>query len=312
MADKPLWSTDDQNSLLAELTASTSDPAKELPLRRDVRCLGMLLGKVVVDQAGEPLFDVVEQLRHLLIHHRKHLSGEGQSGLEDQRMARARDIVAGLGVEDAYRVTKAFAIYFELTNLAETNHRKRRRRAAKLHPEQPPLAGSFRGTLLRMRSKGLSAEQALAALRLIKVTPVFTAHPTEVARRTVLLKRRRIAKQLQRLDRLPLASSDAAQLEAAILAEITALWQTDEVRLEKPLVTDEIRMGLDHYLCGRSMASSSATASCPILLSSVPGSAETVTAIPSSPLTPRARRYSAPAMPSLVTTLPSFTGPSIS
>jgi phosphoenolpyruvate carboxylase len=193
------------------------------------------------------LFDVVEQLRHLLIHHRRYLSGAGQSGLEDQRMARARDIVAGLGVEDAYRVTKAFAIYFELTNLAETNHRKRRRRAAKLHPEQPPLAGSFRGTLLRMRSKGLSAEQALAALRQVKVTPVFTAHPTEVARRTVLLKRRRIAKQLQRLDRLPLASSDAAQLEAAILAEITALWQTDEVRLEKPLVTDEIRMGLDHY-----------------------------------------------------------------
>ncbi len=162
-------------------------------------------------------------------------------------MSRAREIVAGLSVKDAYRVSKAFAIYFELTNLAETNHRKRRRRAAKLHQEQSALAGSFRGTLRRMRAAGLSGEEALAALRKVKVTPVFTAHPTEVARRTVLLKRRRIAKQLQRLDRLPLSESDAAELETAILAEITALWQTDEVRLEKPLVTDEIRMGLDHY-----------------------------------------------------------------
>jgi phosphoenolpyruvate carboxylase len=248
MADKPLWSAEDQSSRLAELSASTADSSKELPLRRDVRSLGMLLGKVVVEQAGEPLFEVVEQLRRLLIRSRKqHLPGGGSSAFEDQRMARARDIIAGLSVEDAYRVTKAFAIYFELTNLAETNHRKRRRRAAKLHPEQPPLAGSFRGTLLRMRAAGWTPQQTLEVLRQVKVMPVFTAHPTEVARRTVLLKRRRIGKHLERLDRLPLASADAAQLESAILAEITALWQTDEVRLEKPLVTDEIRMGLDHY-----------------------------------------------------------------
>jgi phosphoenolpyruvate carboxylase len=248
MGEKPLWSAEDQGSRLAELTASTADPSKELPLRRDVRSLGMLLGRVLVEQAGESLLEVVEQLRRLLIRHRKQYSSETHlSSLDDQRMGRARDIIAGLNVEEAYRITKAFAIYFELTNLAETNHRKRRRRAAKLHPEQPPLAGSFRGTLLRMRTAGLNAGDALTALRKVKVTPVFTAHPTEVARRTVLLKRRRIAKQLQRLDRLPLAASDAAQLEAAIFAEITALWQTDEVRLEKPLVTDEIRMGLDHY-----------------------------------------------------------------
>jgi phosphoenolpyruvate carboxylase len=247
MADKPLWSTDDQSGRLAELTASTTDSSKELPLRRDVRSLGVLLGRVLVEQAGEQLFDVVEQLRRLLIRQRQQQSADGEQSSLDQRMGRARDIVAGLDVEDAYRVTKAFATYFELTNLAETNHRKRRRRAAKLHPEQPPLAGSFRGTLLRLRDGGLSAEDALAALSKVKVIPVFTAHPTEVARRTVLRKRRRIAKQLERLDRLPLSDSDAAKLETAILTEVTALWQTDDVRVEKPLVTDEIRMGLDHY-----------------------------------------------------------------
>ena len=166
---------------------------------------------------------------------------------QDPLLNQAREIIAGLSIDEAHRVTKAFAIYFELTNLAETNHRKRRRRAAKLHSEQPALEGSFRGTFKRMRAAWISAEQALDVLRKIRVVPVFTAHPTEVARRTVLLKRRRVGKQLERLDRLPLTEEDAARFEARIFAEVTSLWQTDEVRQEKPLVTDEIRMGLDHY-----------------------------------------------------------------
>ena len=78
---------------------------------------------------------------------------------KDPLLNQARSIVAGLSVEEAHRVTKAFAIYFELTNLAETTHRKRRRRAAKLHPEQPALEGSFRGTLKRLRAAGLAASR---------------------------------------------------------------------------------------------------------------------------------------------------------
>ena len=81
----------------------------------------------------------------------------------------------------------------------------------------------------------------------MSVTPVFTAHPTEVARQTVLLKRRRIAQQLARLDRLPLTGTTAETCEENIRAEVTALWQTDEVRLAKPTVTDEIRMGLRYF-----------------------------------------------------------------
>ncbi|PYV65092.1 MAG: phosphoenolpyruvate carboxylase, partial [Acidobacteria bacterium] len=244
MPETPLWSAPDQAARLAELTAGTDDRAKELPLRRDVRSLGMLLGRVLVAQAGEPLFKAVEQLRRLLIQSRAR-SGGSQS--DTAEMQEARGIVQKLGIQEAYWVTKAFAIYFELANLAETNHRKRRRRAAKLNPDQPPLASSFRGTLLRLRDSGMSADEALAHLRKIKVTPVFTAHPTEAARRTVLLKRRRIAKQLHRLDRLPLPASEARLLEDEIAAEIMALWQTDEVRVQRPQVTDEIRMGLDHY-----------------------------------------------------------------
>ena len=79
------------------------------------------------------------------------------------------------------------------------------------------------------------------------MTPVFTAHPTEVARQTVLLKRRRIAEQLEQLDRLPLTGGEALRCEQMIHAEITALWQTDEVRQTKPTVDDEIRMGLRYF-----------------------------------------------------------------
>ncbi len=243
MGDTPLWATDDQPGRLSELTAETSDSAKELPLRRDVRSLGILLGRVLVEQSGETLLDVVEHLRRLLIQYRE----PDQKKDSEDLMAQARAIIAKLTVEDAYKLTKAFAIYFELTNLAETNHRKRRRRAAELHADHAPLPGSFRGTLARLKAAGITAKQALAALQKIEVTPVFTAHPTEVARRTVLGKRRNIARFLEDLDRLPLSNSDAEELERQIVAQITALWQTDEVRLSKPSVTDEIRMGLDPY-----------------------------------------------------------------
>src|SRR5271168_1088444 len=168
MGDPPLWATDDQQGRLSELTAETSDSAKELPLRRDVRSLGILLGRVLVEQSGEALLNVVENLRHLLIRHRE---PEKTKNGEDL-MAQARAVIADLTVEDAYKLTKAFAIYFELTNLAETNHRKRRRRAAQLHSDHAPLAGSFRGTLARMRSAGFTAEQALTALRQVRVVPV--------------------------------------------------------------------------------------------------------------------------------------------
>jgi phosphoenolpyruvate carboxylase len=156
-------------------------------------------------------------------------------------------MISQMDLTRAYQVTKAFAIYFELTNLAETNHRKRRRRAGKLDRKRAPVSGSFHGTLLRMEQAGITADDAISFLRQIAVTPVFTAHPTEVARQTVLLKRRRIAKELERLDHLPLTLGEAQRCEQTIQAEIAALWQTDEVRQTKPTVNDEIRMGLRYF-----------------------------------------------------------------
>ncbi len=244
---KPLWKADDQQARLAELTASTDEPAKDNPLRRDVRSLGAILGQILVEQSGQDLYETVEKLRRLLIDYREAARRAPEPTTAPKVRIEVQEIVAKMDLSRAYLVTKAFATYFELTNLAETNHRKRRRTAAKLDVDQPPLPGSFRGTLLRMKQAGISADDALSSLGQIRITPVFTAHPTEVARQTVLLKRRRIAQQLERLDRLPLTAENAGICENNIRAEVTSLWQTDEVRLAKPTVNDEIRMGLRYF-----------------------------------------------------------------
>lgn len=242
-----LWNVDDQAARLAELTSQDSD-LKEAPLRRDVRSLGRLLGEVLKEQAGGQLFSAVEELRLLLIEHRElHAQPEHDAANVQRLIERAEKIVSRLDVAEAHQMAKAFAIYFELTNLAETNHRKRRRRAAQTSPELLAQPGSFLGTLRRMRDAGITQQQALEWLSKIEVILVFTAHPTEVARRTVLFKRQRIAAELEQLDRLPLTERESEKHEQAIIAEITALWQTDEVRRRQPRVRDEIRMGLDYY-----------------------------------------------------------------
>ncbi len=244
---KPLWKADDQHVRLAELTADSDEPAKDNPLRRDVRSLGAILGQVLIEQSGQEVFESVEVLRKLLIEHRETMRRSPEQSSSSELMRKAQEIVSRMDLPRAYQVTKAFATYFELTNLAETNHRRRRRRAGKLDRERAPSPGSLRGTLVRLKEAGVSADAALAAFRQIAITPVFTAHPTEVARQTVLLKRRRIAKELERLDHLPLTVEDAEDCENRIRAEVTSLWQTDEVRLAKPTVDDEIRIGLRYF-----------------------------------------------------------------
>ena len=239
--DERLWEVEDQRNRLAELTAR-GGAEKEAPLRRDVRSLGRLLGSVLKEQAGDSLYEAVEELRRLTTAQREAATAEER----EAAMEAAASLVGRVSVEVAHRLTKAFAIYFELTNLAETNHRKRRRRAAEVSGAEPQ-AGTFLGTLRRVRDAGASAEEALELLARVEVVPVFTAHPTEVARRTVLFKRARIAAELERLDSLPLSDRRAREAAERVAAEITALWQTNEVRRRQPTVRDEIKMGLDYY-----------------------------------------------------------------
>ncbi len=244
-----LWHVEQQAERLNEVC--TDDQAiKELPLRRDVRSLGRLLGVVIREQAGLEAYEAEEQLRQLAIRHReqerKSIGKPGRSEADEALLDEMTALIVNMDLKRTHQIVKSFAAFFELTNLAEANHRRRRNRAAQL-AKQHEKPGLLLATLRRMQQAGISKEQALNWLGQIEVVPVFTAHPTEVARRVMRFKRRRIAHLLERLDHLPLVDAEADEVQQAILAEITALWQSDEVRRRKPKVEDEIAMGLDHY-----------------------------------------------------------------
>ncbi len=241
------WQPSRWSDRLSELEAQTSE-LKQAPLRRDIRSLGALLGQVLREQAGEELFATVESLRRIAISRREAEAG-GDAAAAQRHLEEAQALTrkAAENPQRAYELARAFAFYFELINLAETAHRKRRRRASMLDAGAAPQRGSLRGTLRRLRQAGHTRDSVMALLRQICVVPVFTAHPTEVARRSVMFKRRRISELLEQLDTLGLPPSELDRLQDELLAEITALWQTDDVRIARPTVRDEIRMGLDYY-----------------------------------------------------------------
>ncbi len=241
-----LWSPTNWPDRLAELQAVTPD-LKEAPLRRDVRSLGTLLGNVLREQAGEPLYKAVEDLRRTAIARREADKNNTSAQNASSHLQQAITRVAGFDLSSAYRLARAFGFYFELINLAETNHRKRRRLATALDQSAPPQRGSLRGTLRRMRQVGTTVDEAHELLSRVCISPVFTAHPTEVARRSVMFKRRRISDLLEQLDRIPVPNPELETLERDLTAEITALWQTDDTRSARPTVRDEIRMALDYY-----------------------------------------------------------------
>src|ERR1700755_838561 len=173
-----LWKPESWSLRLAELEARKGD-VKEAPLRRDVRSLGMLLGQVLREQAGEKLFAEVEELRQIAIRRREAQEGAAPKTEAAQPFATALGSVHSLDLVQAYRLARAFAFYFELINLAETNHRKRRRLSLQLSGDSARQRGSLRGTLREMRRVGITATEALDWLGRIFIVPVFTAHPTE-------------------------------------------------------------------------------------------------------------------------------------
>jgi phosphoenolpyruvate carboxylase len=219
----------------------------------------MLLGEVLREQGGPGVFEAVEELRKAAIARREALeerpretrrrtaASEKPDGSADQQLQRALRRIEQFTPSTAYQLARAFGFYFELINLAETNHRKRRRLGHELDPKAGPQRGSLQGTLRALREAGMEPGAIREMLGKIWIQPVFTAHPTEVARRSVMFKRRRISDLLEHLDRIPVPDAELESLEQELTAEITALWQTDDVRSARPTVRDEIRMALDYY-----------------------------------------------------------------
>ncbi len=200
-------------------------------LRANVRLLGDLLGRVLVEQEGEGLLDDEERIRALA---------------RDARTTGSRaalgDAVAALGLERQAAVQRSFALFFQLANIAEQHHRIRRRREyeAEGRVQRESLADAF----AQLERSGVDAAALAAAGGRLRVELVLTAHPTEATRRTVLEAHRRVAALLARLDDDGIPGSERRRVEASLAEEITLLWQTDEVRSKRPRVVDEIRQGL--------------------------------------------------------------------
>jgi phosphoenolpyruvate carboxylase len=206
----------------------------EAPLRRDVRLLGEILGRVLVEQEGEQLLEEEEQIRLL--------SRDARAG----GRAADRDVLAvevgRLDLESQAKVLRAFGLYFQLANIAEQHHRLRRRRQYE-HEERMPRE-SLAEAFARLEQAGVGPEELAEAARRLSLELVLTAHPTEATRRTVLAAHLRLGRLLHELDDPALSPAARAGLEASLAEEVTLLWQTDEVRSQRPRVVDEIRNGL--------------------------------------------------------------------
>ena len=201
--------------------------ATDAPLRRDVRLLGDLLGRVMVEQEGEELLAREEEIRRVSRRAR-------ETGDPDVRAELAR-AVGELDLDQQTKILRAFTLFFQLANIAEQQHRIRRRRDVEREDGVPreSLADAFR----RLREAGVGDEALRAAAEHVSLELVLTAHPTEATRRTILQAQARLGALL--------ADLDAGEwIEDAAAEEITVLWQTDEVRPQRPRVVDEIRHGL--------------------------------------------------------------------
>ena len=209
------------------------DATPDAPLRANVRLLGEILGRVLTEQEGEDVYRLEERVRLLA-----RLGRRGDTGAS-RALA---ETIEPLDVETQAVVLRAFTVYFHLANIAEQHHRVRRRREHEREGGTP--RESLAEALALLERDGVARDDVAAAARRVTVELVLTAHPTEALPRTILEKHRRLAALLEELDDVRLTPAERLDREVALAEEITILWQTDEVRSERPRVIDEIRQAL--------------------------------------------------------------------
>ena len=210
-------------------------------LREDVRLLGRLLGRVLQERAGEAGYALIESIRQTAVRFRRAQGSEA---------AAVRAELAGtldaLTRRQSLDVVRAFSYFLHLQNIAEDRHQKRRRRAW-LSAGQPPREGSLARTLAQLRSAGVGGAALAAWFKGALVSPVLTAHPTEVKRKSTLDCEREIARLLERRIPEQLLPGELAELEHELYIGILTLWQTAMLRLTKLRVVDEIDNALSYY-----------------------------------------------------------------
>ena len=217
----------------------------EKPLVEDIRLLGRMLGDVIREQEGVEAYELVERIRKLSVAFRRDADQEADRAL--------KSLLKSLSGEQAVSVIRAFTYFSDLANLAEDRHHIRRRiiheRAGDTHE------GSIEVALARLRWAGIQPRTIVQTLARSYVSPVLTAHPTEVQRKSILDAERSIAQllaardeiALRALPRDALSPRELAAVESQIRARILQLWQTRLLRFTKLTVADEIENALSYY-----------------------------------------------------------------
>ncbi|QSO50981.1 phosphoenolpyruvate carboxylase [Alicyclobacillus curvatus] len=208
----------------------------EAALHRDIRILGNILGEVIVELCGLEVFNHVEDLRSLSKSLRQAPSDELQQAFETR--------VSSISAEQRPYVIRAFALYFELINLAEQHHRIRRKREYERSEKKVPQRGSIESAMRTFKERGIDAHHLQQIVESLGVELVLTAHPTEATRRSILDKHQRIASLLERLDDVLLSNRAARTIEREIRAEVVSIWQTSPIRDKRITVLGEVRNGL--------------------------------------------------------------------
>ncbi len=210
-----------------------SDPHQ--PLREDVRLLGELLGQAIAEHEGPACVSGIERLRHLA----KPGADDAPADLDSLRQA-----LVELPAQEATVVARAFSQFLALANIAERHHRIRRGRLHLQSPDAQPQRGSIEEALARLRASGLGPDALHELVCGIEVELVLTAHPTEVNRRAVLRKLRRIGQLLGERDRCDLAPMEREEVLRRLRGQVTAIWHTDELLRRRPTPVEEANGGL--------------------------------------------------------------------
>ncbi|MDR2297481.1 MAG: phosphoenolpyruvate carboxylase [Comamonas sp.] len=235
----------------ADKPARTADKSKDkdLPLIEDIRLLGRMLGDVIREQEGEQAFALVEQVRQLSVAFRRDADEAADKAL--------KKLLKGLSSDQTVSVIRAFTYFSHLANLAEDRHHIRRR--AVHERAGNTQEGSIEVALARLRWAGISSGSVAKMLARSFISPVLTAHPTEVQRQSILTAERRIAQLLAERDDIEMraqlynSAKDAltprelARVDAQLRACVAQLWQTRLLRHSKLTVADEIENALSYY-----------------------------------------------------------------
>jgi phosphoenolpyruvate carboxylase len=223
------------------MNAPGQNPAatdKESPLREDIRLLGRILGDTLREQEGEAIYDLIERTRQNAIRFRRDRDPEAKRELE--AMLNKLDPVRTIAV------VRAFSYFSQLANIAEDQHHNRRRRAH-LIAGSAPQEGSMALALARAREDGVTSDQVSEFFSHALISPVLTAHPTEVQRKSILDCQLEIARLLTERDRTQLTPDELLQNEEGLRRVVLTLWQTRILRELRLTVNDEIENGLSYY-----------------------------------------------------------------